>query len=435
MWAVELCWLGVPPLAGAVGAWSLGWSSSAGLAAGLAVCALRALRQLAALNRWLGIEGRRSGAGGLPPASGLWQAVFERLGRWRRDDATEEQPDALHWRRFVDGWEDGWIEVDAERCVRYCNPAAQRILALGGPPELGASLFRYFRAPEFVAAMESAAGQAPHVSLDIDDYPSMRSRLRCRILDFGARRAVLVRDLTGERRRQRMQEDFVANVSHELCTPLSVIVGRLELLAADLGADGDRRLEPVSAQLAKIQKLVDTLTGMSALSDSKEAAWEEVDVAELLAAAWAGLASLAGPGRRIDIECERGLALLGERGALESAVGNLLANAIRFTDPDGRIELRAARGPDGGARIAVRDDGIGIAAEHLPRLTERFYRADPSRDGRSGGFGLGLSIVQHALDKHQARLEVDSALGEGSAFSCRFPAARVAGSAAARERA
>ena len=430
MWILEGLWLGVPSLALAVAAWSLGWEWSLGLAAGLAVYAFRALRQLATLNRWLGIESRAGGENELPAASGLWQLAFERMQRWHRierSEAAEHAGAPPHWRRFIAAWEDGWIETDRGHRIVRCNPAAQRILALGEPPEPGASLLLYFRAPEFVSALASIDANASHAALRIDDYPAMRCRLHCRLLDLGSRRAVWIRDLTAARRQQGMQDDFVANVSHELCTPLSVLVGHMELLAEDLGPGADARLAPMSAQLDKLQRLIDSLAGMAQLSDRAEAAWEVVDVAELLAATAANLAALAGTKRRVDIACEAGLALFGERDVLEGAIGNLLVNAIHHTEPDGHIQIAGAREADGGARLSVQDDGVGIGAEHLPRLTERFYRVDPSRHGRSGGFGLGLSIVQHALDKHQATLKVDSKPHAGSAFRCHFPAARVVG--------
>ena len=239
---------------------------------------------------------------------------------------------------------------------------------------------------------------------------------------------LLVRDVTSEARLDTMRKDFVANASHELRSPLTVMSGYLDSLAEDSALDPAlarpvqemrRQAERMSAHRPRPARAV------AAGGSGDEADRVPVDVAGMLALlrkdiAGAARAHGAGPLSRSTADAM----LLGSEAELHSIFSNLVSNAAKYTPADGRIDVRWWT-DERGAHVELRDTGIGIAAEHLPRLTERFYRVDPGRSRKLGGSGLGLAIVKHALQRHGGRLEVDSVEGRGSTFTCHFPASRI----------
>jgi two-component system phosphate regulon sensor histidine kinase PhoR len=220
----------------------------------------------------------------------------------------------------------------------------------------------------------------------------------------------------------------VANASHELRSPLTVISGYLDALAEEPGLDPAWQ-EPVlemRRQSDRMRSIVQDLLELSRLeAHGGEAETTPVDVSGMLALI--RREAMAGPQRpaTIDLRLDAGDLLLGSESELHSIFSNLVSNAVKYTPPEGRIDIRWWTDAKGG-HVEVRDTGIGISAEHLPRLTERFYRVDAGRSRKLGGSGLGLAIVKHALQRHGARLEVESVEGKGSVFTCHFPPARVA---------
>ena len=230
----------------------------------------------------------------------------------------------------------------------------------------------------------------------------------------------------------RERTQFVANASHELRSPLTVISGYLDAIAEDPGLSDEWQvpLEHMKTQASRMNHIVSELLELSRLEGAGTAAQDElVDVAGLLAAA---KKSISGQSRQatVCVDSKSQDRLRGSRSEIESVIANLLTNALRHTPPDGSIELSWSVGADGGC-LSVTDDGEGIAEEHLPRLTERFYRVDKGRAREDGGVGLGLAIVKHILHRHDAALEVQSELGVGSRFECRFPSERIAINSAA----
>jgi two-component system phosphate regulon sensor histidine kinase PhoR len=224
-----------------------------------------------------------------------------------------------------------------------------------------------------------------------------------------------------------MRRDFVANVSHEIRTPLTVVAGFVEtLLEMDLPEDERRRcLEMARRQTDTMQRLVEDLLTLATLeSASQPTDAQTISVEPLLQAMLADVRALSGGRHGFDLKVESKAALRAAPGELDSAVRNLLTNAVRYT-PDGGVITVAWKVIDGEGLISVRDTGIGIAPEHVPRLTERFYRIDRGRSRETGGTGLGLAIVKHVAQRHQARLEIASRVGTGSTFTLRFPASRV----------
>jgi two-component system, OmpR family, phosphate regulon sensor histidine kinase PhoR len=251
--------------------------------------------------------------------------------------------------------------------------------------------------------------------------------LTIQLVPYGDNEKLLLsRDVTRWERLEAVRRDFIANVSHELRTPLTVMKGFLETLT-----DADRMDEKVyrrslalmTDQAERMQRLVEDLLMLSRLEDSRSLLREEsLDVPALLAAIVQEAQSISQGQHRITTDLAP-VWLLASREEVRSAFTNLVTNAVRYTPPGGEIAVTWAL-EDGDPVMRVRDNGEGIAPEHIPRLTERFYRVDRGRSRASGGTGLGLAIVKHVLQRHQGRLVIESTVGTGSTFTCHFPAAR-----------
>ncbi len=263
------------------------------------------------------------------------------------------------------------------------------------------------------------------------DQPAPRNpnvRLSLRLLPYSSDQWLLVvRDVTKLLRLEQLRRDFVANVSHELRTPLTVVHGYLDIMDVEDYPDLAPMLDEMRKQSQRMSQLVEDLLTLSRL-EAQEALVERetVAMAPLLTTLRREAQALSGGRHRISVSDEAGVDLLGSTRELHSAFSNLVSNAARYTPVDGRIEVRFERNPDGGAVLAVQDSGYGIPAQHLPRLTERFYRVSTSRARESGGTGLGLSIVKHVLNLHGARLDITSEVGSGSRFACVFGPTSVA---------
>jgi two-component system phosphate regulon sensor histidine kinase PhoR len=241
---------------------------------------------------------------------------------------------------------------------------------------------------------------------------------------------LLAQDITERLRQDRVRRDFVANVSHELRTPLTVLSGFIENLQDDEGVLDERWRRPLdlmAQQAARMRQIVEDLLLLARLEGGAGAdRWNAVDVVGILQTAADEGRALATAVPTISCEIDSARRVLGDEKQLRSAVTNLVTNAVNHTPASGSVTL-IWRDQAADSCLEVRDTGEGIAAEHIPRLTERFYRVDAGRSRERGGTGLGLAIVKHILNRHEARLEIRSRLGEGSRFICRFPASRLAG--------
>jgi two-component system phosphate regulon sensor histidine kinase PhoR len=236
----------------------------------------------------------------------------------------------------------------------------------------------------------------------------------------------MLRDVTREVRLEQMRKDFVANASHELRSPLTVVAGYLETFGVDPG------LGELAAPVAEMRRQTDRMTRI--IEDLLELSRFEandapikgapIDVAAMAALLRKDVLARPTHPRQVDVSMESSASLIGEEAMVQSAFSNLVDNAAKYTPPDGSVLIRWWTDEEGG-HFSVRDTGPGISSEHLPRLTERFYRVDPGRSRETGGSGLGLAIVKHALHRHGARLEIDSIEGRGSTFTCHFPVERV----------
>jgi two-component system phosphate regulon sensor histidine kinase PhoR len=246
---------------------------------------------------------------------------------------------------------------------------------------------------------------------------------------------LLSRDVTVLEQAEAMRRDFVANVSHEIRTPLTVLAGFVETLQTLplTSQEHDRYLDMMSTQAKRMQTLVSDLLMLSRLEGSPPPSLTEwvsfpSIIAQLAQDGSALSASVSGdakPAHLIIFDCPDGIEVAGGASEILSATGNLVSNAIRYTPAGGTVRVATAVLPDGGFAFSVVDSGPGVAPEHIPRLTERFYRVDRSRSRDTGGTGLGLAIVKHVAQRHGAQLKIESVLGHGASFTLTFPSSRV----------
>jgi two-component system phosphate regulon sensor histidine kinase PhoR len=228
-------------------------------------------------------------------------------------------------------------------------------------------------------------------------------------------------------RLENMRKDFVANASHELRSPLSVITGYLETLHHDpaLHEDLSGPVAEMRRQAARMTSIIQDLLALSKLEETDEAVeGDYIDIPALLAVLRKDVLARPAHPREVRVKIESPATLRGDEPEIHSAFSNLVDNAAKYTPPEGSVEMRWWVDDDGG-HFSVTDTGIGIPSEHIPRLTERFYRVDEGRSRNTGGSGLGLAIVKHVLQRHGGTLEIDSTLGAGSTFTCHFPPARI----------
>jgi two-component system phosphate regulon sensor histidine kinase PhoR len=315
------------------------------------------------------------------------------------------------------------VVILAGERIEWANDAAAAQLRIDADRDAGAPITDFVRHPEFAAYLEEADFSRP-LQLSLAGVPERQ--LSVQIVPFGGEGRLLVaHDVSHVRRLEQVGRDFVANVSHELRTPLTVIAGFTETLRDEKDpAAAKRYLDLMEEQSGRMQRLVEDLLTLSALESSPPPADEPVDMGALVERLAAEARALSGGRHRIEVNAERALNLIGSEKELASAFGNLVSNAVRYTPDGGSVRLHWYSTAEG-ADFAVEDSGIGIAAEHVPRIPERVYRVDRGRSRAMGGTGLGLSIVKHALGRHGANLHVGSTPGKGSRFTARFPPARV----------
>ena len=394
-------------------------------AIGLALLLAHERREFGKLRRWAA----QSRLSDLPESRGAWGELFNLLHRHRRATLKRRRQLAqlmVRSRRGAQALPYGVAVLDADYRLDWCNDAARAHLGVDSERDRGQPIVNIVRMPEFVEYLRAGEfSQAVRVASH-GDAPLV---LAVQIVDFGAEEHLLLsQDVTGSERLEAMRRDFVANVSHELRTPLTVLAGFLETIQ-DLKLDAGRVRDYVglmAPQAERMKRLIEDLLTLSALEHAPAPPpGERVKLEPLLGRVRAEAQALSGGKHRVTLEIEGRHDLLGAERELSSAFVNLVSNAVRYTPEGGEVRLRWRPAGEGG-EFSVEDTGIGISSEHLPRLTERFYRVDRGRSRETGGTGLGLSIVKHALARHQATLEIASTPGKGSRFTARFPAARLA---------
>lgn len=395
------------------------------LVAALLVYAGWHLHHLWQLYRWVA-----RGAEEPPDNSGLWGELTQRLEQLfkREEQARGNLENTIERaRESVNALAEGVILTDATGHLEYWNEAAARHLHFRGDADLGQPLTNLIRDPRFHRYfIQGDFGEPLELTAPADD----NLILQFRITEFGpGDRLMLVRDISRMRHLEEMRKDFVANVSHELKTPLTVLRGWLETLDDTVPEEQNRvrrALEQMNQQSGRMQALVQDLLLLSRL-ESADPQEQKVAVPlhgmlQRLCEDARGLDPSKDPA--IELDMPEDARLVGHPGELESAFGNLLTNAVKYSHAEGRIRVRYWQDGEG-AHLAVEDDGMGIDPAHIPRLTERFYRPDNARAANVGGTGLGLAIVKHVLLRHDARLDIRSEPGKGSTFICHFPPASL----------
>ena len=426
-WLAKALFAGAVPISGLAllagflhgAAW--GWAAAA---LALLLLLIAQARRLAALLAWLDLSSPRA----LPEAAGAWGELFDKLSRRRRDEerklkAVEANLGAF--REAMDAVPDGLVILDADHRIQWHNRMAGVHLGILQARDTGAIIEQLVRAPGLGEYLAGPTADAPYL---LQTAAARTRAYALRVVPLAEQQKLLVSlDVTDARRVEAMRSEFVANVSHELRTPLTVVSGFLEHFVEEVAVDAEQRrhfARLMSEQTARMLSLVDDLLTLSLLeAEDVPASEEEVDMSALLAQLLREGESLSDGRHRISVSSAQ-QPLRGNRKELHSAFGNLVSNAIRYTPPGGEIQL-AWSVHDGSGVFAVHDSGTGIAAEHLPRLTERFYRVDRGRSRETGGTGLGLAIVKHILLRHQASLHIESQLGVGSTFCATFPASRL----------
>ena len=376
------------------------------------------------LARWLASGGREPE----PDTRGIWANVFESLSRIHRQNRKRKKrlrKVVVRFQQAAEAMPDGAIVLDGAGTILWMNKASSRLLGLKRARDVGRPVSNFIRHPSFAASLDADAFDEPiHITSPLRE----ELQLLIRVVPYGgSRRLMIVRDVSRIYNLEQMRKDFVANVSHELRSPLTVIVGYLEALHDDdlLPAEFRRPVHQMSQQASRMSLIVDDLLQLSRLEATPGAASSErIAVVEMLEMIARDTRALGEGAHRVLHEADPELSLHGDWNELYSAFSNVAFNAVQHTPPAGTVRLRWASDGEG-ARLDVTDTGDGIEARHIARLTERFYRVDKARSHEMGGTGLGLAIVKHVLVRHDARLDIESRPGEGSRFSCRFPAHRV----------
>jgi two-component system phosphate regulon sensor histidine kinase PhoR len=405
-------------LIGALAGELWGWTAFAGA---LLVIALHHYRHLAGLERWLAEPKPNR----VPEGRGSWDDVLTSLHRFERAAARREEQLAdalLRFRRAAQALPDGVVILDGDNRIEWCNRTAEAHLEIDGAADAGQPIGHLVREPEFIEYLAAPDDAAP-----VRIARGAGRALSLQLIPFGqAQKLLLSHDVTQAERVETMRRDFVANVSHELRTPLTVLVGFLETVR-ELKLDPQRMrdyLAMMQDQSTRMRRIIEDLLTLSQLESAPPPPDERVRMAALLQRLIVDAAALSNGRHAISLDGTPGADLVGAESELASAFSNLVSNAIRYTPSGGKVRIVWHDGPEG-AEFTVEDTGLGIAPEHIPRLTERFYRVDRSRSRDTGGTGLGLAIVKHAAARHQASLEIDSKPGAGSRFTVRFPPQRT----------
>lgn len=403
------------------------------LAAGLLWVVLDFSRGLRLLQ-WL----RRGDLGEVPFRHGLWGEVADRSRRLVRAREHKIQESDTRLQDFLAALQaspSGVVLLDADGRIEWFNQTAASHFGLDAQRDLLQHFGNLVRDPAFAAYMASGDFQRDVTMAGRDSTPSHPARLSVHLHPYGDGRSLLLsRDVTALEQAEAMRRDFVANVSHEIRTPLTVLSGFVETLQS-LPLDETERaryLEMMAQQAGRMQSLVSDLLTLSRLEGSPlPGAGEWTPVRSLLkqveqeGRALSAVLNPQGPAQVLSVDLSAQEDLAGIASELHSAMSNLVGNAIRYTPAGGRIEVGWRHLTDGRCEFFVQDSGPGIAPEHIPRLTERFYRVDRSRSRDTGGTGLGLAIVKHVAQRHGAELKIDSTPGKGSRFAMVFPASRL----------
>ncbi len=381
---------------------------------------------LAQLAAWTGSHKQLD----IPTSRGIWGQIFDDLYNRQQRHNQRKKTLSKTLKRFIKATAalpDGTVVLDEDGYIEWCNPSARELLGLRWPKDGGQRLDNLIRHPAFLNFYD----QKSHVDSDGVEIPSpidANQILFIQIVPYGnSRLLVIARDITLLKKLENMRRNFISNVSHELKTPLTVITGYLEILESEAEPDS-KTSQPVvimQRQTARMISIVEDLITLSKLETGEppqNQSW--ITVCQIINELVSDARQLSNEEHHIESHLDESVMLLANSQEIRSAFSNLVFNAVRYTQAGGRIDVYWEK-TEQGAQFRVSDNGPGIPKNHLPRLTERFYRVDVGRSRHKGGTGLGLAIVKHILIRHDGKLDIHSVVGEGSQFSCRFSAERV----------
>ena len=407
----------------------INWGENIAIAAGIAVLAIPLVYSyinLARLRKCVLADTVES----MPLPSGFWEEVFFRLQRLVRNlkqqiRVTEQQHD-----RFIEAFQaspNGIVMLDDQDQIEWCNAIAERFFGLNFKRDAMQRINFLIRRPEFVQYLNKRQFEDPLLLERMGSDSNLS--LMIQAFPFGDKRhLLLVQDVTDLQKADAMRRDFVANVSHEMRTPITVLMGFLETVQSlELEkSQRDQYFDMMMSQAQRMKSLVEDLLTLANLeSNTLPAPMQVVQIPTMMALLKNDAEALSHGRHALNFETTTPCKLMGDERELLSAFSNLVSNAIRYTPDVGSVSAKWSVNPQGQGEFSVADTGPGISSEHLPRLTERFYRVDRSRSRDTGGTGLGLAIVKHIANRHQAQLVIESTAGKGSTFTLRFPKERV----------
>ena len=426
--ATQAWWFAAGRLLGTVligfsAGWLLG-SPWGGLACALGLHLGWQLANLFRLEWWL----RHRSFADPPDAGGVWGEIIAQIVRLHRRKRFHKQRFVQLMRQLqhsTAALPNGVVILNAQREIVWFNLMAARLLDLRRSADLGLRIENLLREPEFKRYLEARDYSNPVV---IRPATAEDCYLSLQVVPYGdGQQLMLVSDVSRQMRLEAVRRDFVANASHELRSPLTVITGYLETLCQDPALDRDLQgpVTEMRRQAERMTGIIRDLLELSRLEETDEVGGgQPLDVAALTSLLRKDVLARPVHPRDVRVRIDSDAQLIGDEPEIHSAFSNLVDNAAKYTPPEGSIEMRWWVDENGG-HFAVTDTGMGIPPEHIPRLTERFYRVDAGRSRATGGSGLGLAIVKHVLQRHGAELEVRSTLGSGSTFVCHFPPERV----------
>lgn len=378
------------------------------------------LRNIFKLHDWL-LEQKKE----LPDAQGYWGEIFNELHLLERKKNKQQKLLSVALSRFKKAAEalpDGVVILSQHNEIEWINPIASSLLGIAYPQDAGQKINNLIRHPNFQRyVIKNTFNKA--ITLPAPDNTD--NTLTMQIIPFGYKqKMIFCRDITHIHKLEEMRTNFVSNVSHEMRSPLTVLTGYLEMFSDKAPKDEKNfkiGIDNMYQQAMRMQRLVSDLLALSKMETAPIEHTKSVDVSTLLIALKENAEILSQDKHHtIRLQADETLNLRGNADELHSLFSNLINNAVRYTPKNGHISI-TWKLQDNEAVFSVTDDGPGIAAHHIPHLTERFYRADIDRSRESGGTGLGLAIVKYAAERHDGRLEIHSTLGKGSTFSCYFP--------------
>ncbi|MGH8170921.1 MAG: phosphate regulon sensor histidine kinase PhoR [Steroidobacteraceae bacterium] len=363
-----------------------------------------------------------------PDIGGVWGEILSQIVRLHRRKRFHKQRFVQLMRQLQSSTAalpNGVVILNPQREIVWFNRMAGRLLDLRRTADLGLRIENLLREPAFARYLQLQDYANPVI---VRRANRGECYLSLQIVPYGeGQQLLLAADVSRQMRLEAVRRDFVANASHELRSPLTVICGYLETLSQDPALDRELAgpVAEMRRQAERMTAIIHDLLELSHLEQtSGPAGGEPIDVVALLATLRKDVLARATHPREVRVRTDSDAALIGVESEIHSAFSNLVDNAAKYTPAEGSVEMRWWLDEDG-AHLSVADTGIGIPSEHIPRLTERFYRVDQGRSRATGGSGLGLSIVKHVLQRHGAELEIHSVLGKGSTFICHFPPQRA----------